>query len=129
MEKNNKGGWGLGQETGQDITAAAEAIANLWLMSECLSVEIQSLHMIFTTGLVPIFMELGRPPGLMDQMATKYMTQTVLLKEVSTSRASVPEVSDLKYFFQISWTQSWINYNPCFMYGTIVFTYLVNLMY
>ena len=40
MEKNNKGGWGLGQETGQNITAAAEAIANLWLMSECLSVEI-----------------------------------------------------------------------------------------
>lgn len=61
--------------------------------------EIQSLHIIFTTGLVPIFMELGRPPGLMEQMATKYMTQTALFKEISTSRASVPEVSLLKYFF------------------------------
>lgn len=75
MEKNCKGGWGLGQETGQDTYAAAEAIPNLWLMSGCLSMEIQSLHMIFTTGLVPKFMELGMSTGLMEQMATKYMTQ------------------------------------------------------
>lgn len=40
MEKNCKGGWGLGQETGWDTSAAAGAIPNLWLMSGCLSTEI-----------------------------------------------------------------------------------------
>lgn len=83
--ENCRQGWGLGKETGEDTTVTREVNACLWLVTVSEHVNLESLPMIFTTGLVPIFKELGRPPGLMEQMATKMHDSNILCSEKSPS--------------------------------------------